>query len=196
MEIYVVDTETTGLEGHPVDVILEIAICKVNTETKTVEKVYDLIVGHDITDWEYHRRHAWIFGNSNLKLSMIPSGKSEKEVIKEVREILKDKYVTSYNTSYDFAHFLSLEPWSLDNVVKDIISCIMISSTPVCGIEGYYDEYKWPRLEEAYDMLVEGNPAKIEGQDHRALSDTLMASHVLLSLFESNNYSLPEEERA
>ena len=80
----------------------------------------------------------------------------------------------------------------MEKVVKDILNCIMMIATPVCGIEGYFNEYKWPRLEEAYTMLCNGNPANIEDQTHRAMDDTLMASHVLLSLIESENYNLDQ----
>lgn len=188
MEIFVVDTETTGLDGYPKDVIVEIAICKVDTKSKTVEEVYNSIVGHDVKSWDLDRKHAWIFDNSTLKLSMVASAKPEKEVVEEVQKLLKDKYVTSFNVSFDFSLFLSHEPWKLDEVVKNIENCIMVRATPVCEIKGDYDDYKWPTLEEAYEMLCKGNPAKIEDQTHRALDDTLMASHILLSLIESDNY--------
>lgn len=189
-DIYVLDTETTGLDGYPDDVIVEIAICKVNIEEKTVEIVYNSIVGHGVKSWDHWRKHAWIFGNSNLSIVDVSKATPEKEVIEKVREILKDKYVTSFNVDYDFTRFLCCDPWNLDNVVKDICNCIMLSATPVCGIVGYYEEYKWPRLDEAYRILCKDNPAKIDNQSHRALDDTLMASHVLISLINSKNYNL------
>ena len=188
MEIFVVDTETTGLDGYPKDVIVEIAICKVDTKSKTVEDVYNSIVGHDVKSWDSFRRTAWIFRNTTLKLPMVASAKPEKEVVEEVREFLKDRSVTSFNVSFDFPSFLSSEPWKLDEVVKNIENCIMERATLVCKIKGSYGNYKWPTLEEAYEMLCKGNPAKIKGQTHRALDDTLMASHILLSLIESDNY--------
>jgi DNA polymerase-3 subunit epsilon len=194
-KIYVVDTETTGLDGYPDDVIIEIAICKVDIEKKNVKNVYSSLVGHDVHSWAHWQKNAWIFGNSNLSLSMIASAKAEARIAKEVRVILKDKYVTSFNLGYDFAQFLFFPPWLLDEVIKETCNCIMIAATPVCGIDGYYGEYKWPRLDEAYSMLCNGNPANIDDQTHRALDDTLMASHVLLSLIESNAYSLPLEEK-
>ena len=191
-EIYVVDTETTGLDGFPEDVIVEIAVCKVDTEKKTVDVIYDSIVGHGVKSWDHLRKHAWIFGNSDLALVDVSKATPQKDVVKKVREILKDKYVTSFNTDYDFTRFLCCDPWDLYEVVKDICNCIMLSATPVCGIEGYYGEYKWPRLEEAYAILCKDNPAKVKDQPHRALSDTLMASHVLLSLIDRDAYSLTQ----
>ena len=191
MEIYVIDTETTGLDGYPDDYIVELAICKVDTEKKTVEKIFESIVGHDVDSWEHWQRNAWIFGNSDLKLEDVNNGPLQEDIVKKVRKILKNKYVTSFNTGYDFTKFLCYDPWNLDEVVRDICNCIMMEATPVCAIEGYYDDYKWPRLEEAYSMLCNGNPAKIEDQSHRAIDDTLMASHVLLSLLDSKSYYLP-----
>jgi len=193
-EIYVIDTETTGLDGYPDDHIIEIAICKVNIEKKTVDKIFDSIVGHDIECWSYPQKQAWIFGNSDLTLEMVSKAKPLKEIVKKVRKIIRNKYVTSFNVEFDFTRYLCSEPWNLEDVIKDILNCLMMSATPVCGIEGYYDEYKWPRLEEAYDMLCEGNPANIKDQTHRAMDDTLMASHVLLSLIGSGNYRIDQED--
>lgn len=188
MEIFVVDVETTARDGYPKDVVVEIAICKVDTKSKTVEEVYNSIVGHDVESWDSDRKHAWIFDHSTLELPMVASAKPEKEVVEEVRELLKDKCVTSFNVPFDFSSFLRHEPWKLDDVAKSIENCIMHAATDVCRIESPYGNYKWPTLEEAYEMLCKGNPAKIEDQTHRALDDTLMASHVLLSLIESDNY--------
>lgn len=189
-EIYVIDTETTGLDGFPDDLIVEIGICKINPTNESVEVIFDSLVGHDVDTWEKRQRNAWIFGNTDLSLEDVRKAPPQDEIVKKAREFLREKYVTCFNVDFDFTRFLCCNPWNLDEVVEDIINCIMIAATPVCGIEGYYDEYKWPKLEEAYEMLCKNNPAKIRDQSHRALDDTLMASHVLLSLIKTNDYSL------
>lgn len=166
VEIYIIDTETTGLDGFPDDDIIEIAICSADTEKKTIKVIYQSIVGHNVYSWDYRKRYAWIFGNSNLILEKVKNAKPQKAVVKEVREIINDRLVTSFNVEYDFTKFLFCEPWYLDEVVRDVCNCIMIASTPVCQIPGYYQEYKWPRLEEAYQILCKNNPAGITDQSH------------------------------
>lgn len=187
--VYVLDTETTGLDGSPDDFVVEIAICKVNLNTLKVEHLYSSVLGYNVEEWEHWQRNAWIFSNSDITLEQIKNAKPHKQVIKEVQQILKSKIVTSYNVEFDFYKFLSRDPWNIQDYVKKIANCLMIAATNPCGIP-FYDYYgqiksfKWPSLNEAYSILVEGDPALINGvQSHRARDDTLMASYVLIELY-------------
>jgi len=187
-EVFVLDTETTGLDGAPKDKIVDIAICKVTLGENKVEEVFSSVVGHDISKWDERLRRAWIFENSDLTLEAVADAPPEKEVAEKVTKILSGGNVTSFNVSFDMDRFLYREPWSLRGRFVPF-RCIMLASRDVCKIPGLYDEYKWPRLEEAYRMIVKGDPADIGGpQSHRALGDALMASYVLLELYNKGNY--------
>ena len=186
--IYVIDTETTGLDGYPRDVVVDIAICRTDLRKGTVENVYSSIVGYDVEKWDDGKRNAWIFQNTDLTLDAVASAPNAEKVATEVRNILRDKNVSTFNTGFDLVKFLYREPWSLRNVIRES-KCIMLASKDVCKIPGFYEEYKWPRLDEAYSMLVDGDPADIRGnQTHRALSDAVMASHILIALYKTGNY--------
>ena len=186
--IYVIDTETTGLDGYPRDVVVDIAICKADLRKGTVENVYSSIVGYDVEKWDDGKRNAWIFQNTDLTLDAVAAAPSAEKVAAEVRNILRDKNVSTFNTGFDLVKFLYREPWSLKNVIRES-RCIMLASKDVCKIPGFYEEYKWPRLDEAYSMLVDGDPAGIRGnQTHRALSDAVMASHILIALYRKGAY--------
>ena len=186
--IYVIDTETTGLDGHPNDVVVDIAICKTDLRKGTVEEVYSSVVGYDISKWDDRRKNAWIFQNTDLTLDAVASAPRVETVVADVRRILKDKNVSTFNTGFDLIKFLYREPWSLRGIIRES-RCIMLASRDVCKIPGFYEEYKWPKLEEAYTMLTEGDPANICGeQTHRALSDAVMASHILIALHKGGNY--------
>jgi len=187
-EVYVVDTETTGLNGAPRDKVVDIAICRVFLGTDRVDRVYSSIVGHDTSKWGDELRRSWIFENTDLTVDAVRNAPPERDVALRVSEILSGKNVTSFNFSFDFDKFLFRPPWSLLGLVVPF-KCIMIASKDVCKLPGLYEDYKWPRLDEAYAMIVKGDPAGIGGvQAHRAMSDAVMASHILLELHRTGNY--------
>lgn len=189
--VYVLDTETTGLKGAPSDVIVDIAVCETDLEKGTVKPVYSSIVGHDVGKWNDYRKTAWIFQNTDLTLEMVADAPPLQEVAADVRKILRGRNVTSYNTEYDMGKFLYLEPWNMKGLFKECTD-IMKAATPVCKIpsEYYGCDYKYPRLEVAYSKIVKGDPAGIDGkQDHRALSDATVASHIMIQLYRDGNYS-------
>ena len=184
-DVYVIDTETTGLTGAPKDKVVDIAICKVTLGESTAEKVYSSVVGHDTSAWSNELKRSWIFENTDMTLEMVNKAPPEQQVVREVTEILKGRNVTSFNIAYDFDKFLYKHPWSLrDRFVP--FRCIMLASRDVCKIPGMYEEYKWPKLEEAYRIIVKKDAAG--EQTHRAMGDALMASEVLIELYRTGNY--------
>jgi len=189
-EIYVLDTETTGLFGAPKDVVVDIGITKTSLRKGTVEDVYSSVLGYDVDQWDDYRRNAWIFQNTDMTLDMVSEAPPAMHVIEDVRRILRNKVVTSYNIGYDMSKFLYLEPWNLAGTFKECTD-IMKAATPVCKLpsEYYGREYRYPKLDYAYEHIVDGDPAGIDGvQDHRALSDARMASYVMIQMFRDGSY--------
>ncbi len=189
-EIYVLDTETTGLEGAPRDFVVDVGICKVDLSKGTVEDVYSSVLGYDTEEWDDYLRNAWIFENTDMTLDMVEEAPLALTVIDDVRRILRKKAVTSYNTGYDFNKFLYQEPWNLRGWFMEFPD-IMKAATNVCKLPGYYGDYRYPKLDHAYSTIVEGDPAGIGGkQDHRALSDARMASYVMIAMYRNGQYRL------
>lgn len=187
-EVFVIDTETTGLNGAPDDKVVDIAICRVTLGEDLVENVFSSVVGHDTSRWNEKLKHSWIFENTDLTTEMVENATPESEVVKKVTAILENRNVTSFNFAFDLDKFLYRAPWYLRGKIIPF-RCIMLASRDVCKLPGMYEEYKWPKLEEAYSMIVKGDPANINGmQTHRALSDAVMASYVLLELYKTGNY--------
>jgi len=190
--VYVLDTETTGLKLAPTDVVVDIGICEVNLHRGTVKDVYSEVVGYDVDSWNEYRRKAWIFDNSDITLDMVRNGKPLEKVCREVLDIVGGKNVTAYNTDYDLRGFLYREPWDLKG---EFIECtdIMKAATDVCKIKSeFYNAYRYPKLDYAYAKILKGeDPAGIHGkQEHRALSDARMASHLMISMHRSRDYRL------
>ncbi len=189
-EIFVIDTETTGLNSFPSDFILEIGIVKVDLEKREAKRVFSSCINwfslvknkSEYKQLERKINSSWIIENSSLTLQDIKKSPGVNEIVQHVSKILDNKIVTSYNTQFDFWKFLNKDPWKLDEIYKELFPCLMLKATPVCKLPGYYDEYKYPTLQQAFDMLVrERIPKDLEL--HRALSDTWLASQVLLALY-------------
>jgi len=188
--IYVIDTETTGLEGHPRDVVVDMGICSVNMALGKVNDIYSSVVGHDISGWSDAMRHAWIFENTDLTLEMVSNAPSISKVVKDVECILKGRNVTSFNVAFDMDKFLYNSPWNMKGTFN-LMPDIMIVAKDVCKIPSPYYErkYAFPKLNVAYDMIVMGDPAGVGGiQDHRALSDARMASYLMLQMHRNGDY--------
>jgi DNA polymerase-3 subunit epsilon len=189
-EVYVLDTETTGLYGAPKDVVVDIGITKVSIRRGTVVDAYSSVVGYDVDSWDDYRRNAWIFQNTDMTLEMVSSAPPADKVIQEVRRLIKGKVVTAYNIKYDFDKFLYHEPWSLKGTF-DVCNDIMLAAMPVCKLPSQYYgcKYRYPKLDYAYETIVKGDPAHINGkQDHRALSDARMASYLMIEMFRNGDY--------
>ncbi len=189
-EIYVLDTETTGLEGAPRDLVVDVGICRVSLRRGTVEDVYSSVLGYDVDGWDDYLRKAWIFENTDMTLDMVADAPPAMRVIEDVRKILRRKAVTSYNMAYDMDKFLYREPW---NMRGEFTPCadIMLAATPVCKLPSQYygRSYRYPKLDHAYATITEGDPAGIGGtQSHRALSDARMASYVMVRMFRDGSY--------
>ena len=190
-EIYVLDTETTGLKGAPLDVVVDIGITRVDIAEGKVEDVYSSVLGYDVDKWDDYRRNAWIFENTDMTLDMVREAPPAERVIRDVSRILKDKAVTAYNVGYDMKKFLYLDPWCLNGTFRECYD-IMLAATDVCKIpsEYYGRKYRYPKLDYAYAHIVDGDPAGIHGvQDHRALSDARMASYLMIELYRSGDYT-------
>lgn len=188
--IYVVDTETTGLDGAPKDLVVDIGICAVSLEEGTVRDVFDSVLGYDVDSWDDSLRHAWIFENTDLTLDDVRDAPHAIHVIDKVRGLLKGKTVTAYNVAYDMDKFLFKEPWDLRGRFT-LCSDIMLAATPVCKLPSQYygRQYRFPKLDHAYRTIVDGDPAGIgEAQSHRALSDARMASYVMIQMYRDGTY--------
>ncbi|MDO5852481.1 MAG: 3'-5' exonuclease [Thermoplasmata archaeon] len=189
-EIYVLDTETTGLQGAPRDLVVDVGICRVSLSEGTVDDVYSSVLGYETDEWDDYLREAWIFQNTDMTLEMVEEAPPALTVIDDVRRILRGKPVTAYNTGYDFGKFLYEEPWNMRGWFVECAD-IMVAATPVCKVpsEYYGRQYKFPKLDYAYAKIVDGDPAGIHGvQDHRALSDARMASHLMIAMSRNGQY--------
>lgn len=188
MRVFVVDTETTGLCGcDRGDRVVDIGIVEVDTERGTVMPVYSEIVGYDVSGWSEGQKNAWIFSHSDLTLDMVARAEPLEEIARDVRLILDGNVAASYNEAFDFDKFLFKNPWNVDCALAPDI--MLRAHRLVDGDHIFSDGSSWPKLETAYWGLCPDDPAHLDGpQAHRALSDAVVASYVMLALIERGEY--------
>lgn len=188
MIVYVVDTETTGLCGcDRGDRVVDIGIVEVDTEMGTVMPVYSEVVGYDVSGWSEGQKNAWIFSHSDLTLDMVARAEPLEEIARDVRLILDGNVAASYNEGFDFDKFLFKSPWNVDCALAPDI--MLRAHRLIDGDHLFSDGSSWPKLETAYRGLCPDDPAHLDGpQAHRALSDAVVASYVMLALIGRGEY--------
>lgn len=186
MMIFILDTETTGLDGAPNDYVVDLGVVRLDTDTGDVMPVYDYVIRYDTESWTPGQRNAWIFQHSDLCLDDVDSGIMTPEEMagdmSMLAEITKFPW-TSYNVDYDFGKFLSRPPWNFAPRMYDDIMHLAAEHVP--GDHIRYDGTPYfPKLEKAYRVLCPDDPAHIKVQKHRALADAVQAAYVLQTIIE------------
>ncbi|WII08078.1 hypothetical protein PED39_02455 [Methanomassiliicoccales archaeon LGM-RCC1] len=152
-------------------------------------------------------RGIWIYRNSDMRMEdTLNAAKDLDTVVREVREIVSGKEVTSYNVKFDFGKFLYQEPLNIRNIVTRKIDIMKLATTKVYELadsdsiedkglqerllrereDSYYPE-KWVRSIDAYRVLCPEDPMGLEGMRHRAIDDAVMEGWILKSLSQQIN---------
>jgi len=169
--IYVLDLETTGLD-YLYDRILEVAIYELNLENYSYKKVYDKVIKQDIT--QHFIQNCWVVQQNYITLDEIDHGIYQETAIREVKRILQDQDWTSFNVKFDGKFLIH----QFKITLKQPRVCLMKNTTDIVRIPGHYDEFKWPKLQEAYYYFFnEQMPEK-----HRAGPDTQLAVEIAIAL--------------
>jgi DNA polymerase III epsilon subunit-like protein len=183
MEILVVDLETTGFDSKT-DLIVEIGIALVDTDTKEIKMVFDKPIKETGFDYETHK-NSWIFENTTLTPEDIMSAKSIEEYFDEIQGLF-DKYkMTAFNKTFDI-RFLTRCGFKMDDV-----DCIMRSATKYSRYVKPDGKKKIPSVEEIYRQFF---LTEEYIEEHRAGQDALDEAKILLKLVELKNdptYEIP-----
>jgi DNA polymerase III epsilon subunit-like protein len=202
MDVYVVDIETTGLEGSPKDLVVEIAIMRTNVEKQRINQVYHSLIHYDTNSWDDELRESWIFAKKILSIEQIQNAEKDlSTVIKEVRQILSGKFVTAYNNAFDFDKFLRKDPWNIDKETTKtrVASCIMLTSSEYLRPFGrrrriYKLEYSINKLlDENTECIIINRDLLTQISDfnaHRANYDAFYAACILLELYKRKQYRI------
>ena len=177
LNLYVLDTETTGLNGAPIDSVVEIGIARVDIDRCKVYPEWTRIINAPLT--EQQKKEAWVFNNTDLTPDdCLSSPHFTGNVADELNIIYSGLPFTAYNRAFDFDMFLNKDPW---NFRPAYLPCLMEITRQALNATG-----RWLKAQEAYDTLCPDNPAQLpEGREqHRALSDAVCEGWIMLRLFE------------
>ena len=175
--IYVLDTETTGLGGYEQgDVIVEIGIARVDMQRKKVYPELGRLVRQPLTQ---SQRTSWVFEHTDLTPGEVMSSPWSHSSIRLALAAYFDKTFTAYNVEFDFGRYLMHPPW---HFCPNLAPCIKETAAKL------YNDGRWFTAQEAYDLLCPDNPANVpDGREqHRALSDAVLEGHILLAMLEDD----------
>ena len=207
--VFVIDTETTGLRGSPIDRVLEIGICEYDEIERTITPIYNEVIRYDDMSLfksmyeSYYNERMWIYDNGIMSLEdTLGAEKDLSTVVGEVREIVRGKAITSYNVPFDMCKFLYRSPWELKSIAvcpfdimdmatdrlrvmahSDAIPDKALQRRLISAWESFPD--KWVRSLDAYRCLCPDDPVGLDGvQSHRASDDAVMEAHILDAIFQ------------
>ncbi|WP_371803937.1 exonuclease domain-containing protein [Candidatus Lokiarchaeum ossiferum] len=179
MKIAVLDIETTG-RTPKTGTIVEIGICLLDLKSHFKSKLFDSTcreVNFDFLHEEKLLENAWVFQNSSLTIEDVRNGPTWEYIKPKIQKILSKFPVTAYNKQFDFG-FLQTRGIK----IRKELDCPMIKATPVLKIPGFYDEYKWPSVQEAWEYFFPNRKDYME--EHRAYDDALHEADIVKALYD------------
>ncbi len=202
MDIYVLDIETTGLDGSPKDLVVEISIMRANVLKQKITQVYQSLIHYDTESWDDNLRNSWIFTKGVLSVEEIQNAKKDlPTVIEEVRQILSGKFVAAYNNSFDLDKFLKQDPWNINekNTKTKVTPCIMLTASEYIRPSGKKNRNRIYNLAYSKKKLLDSTSESIiinkeleekisELEAHRASYDAFYSACILLELYKRKQY--------
>lgn len=183
-DMHVISLATTGPGRFPDDEVVEIAICGVDTNILDMDCVYSSTIALESDHWTEERRR-FVMENYGLGREELDDARDAAEVVHEVKELLHDQVVTSFDIKADFYGFLLNLPWDLTGEVS-IAPSISTRSAEVCRIP-YELREGGNILNLTYDLMFPHDPVRVQGC-HRPLDDAMRASAILLELRRIGRY--------
>lgn len=174
-EILIIDLETTNFLNKGGKVV-EIGIVKLDLDTGDASIIFDHVM-HERPITRKEVEESWIVKNSDITVEAIQQSKQLKDYRAQIQFIL-DKYplgCTAFNNAFDFG-FMEDRGFKFPKKLP----CPMLLSTPILKLPGKYGDYKWPKVQEAWDYFF-GETDYIEL--HRGADDALHEAKIVYELY-------------
>ena len=178
-EIIILDIETTGFSPAD-DMIVELGMVKLDFDTGKCTALFDRRFKE--LNWSAKHEKAWIFEQGYMKPSDLDGAKPLKHSIEQIKEILAPYKgrITAWNSAFDFKF---LEYHGID--LSGNLPCPMQVSTSYFKIPNARGGYKWPKAQEAYDVLFPNEPYI---EKHRGFDDAVFEAKIIFDLYHKGIY--------
>lgn len=174
--IFVIDIETTSVDKNNGSIV-EIGIVSLDLNTGDTSIIFDSLVLEK--SLKRTDSNAWIFNNSNLKISDVFNAPKLGDVLPEIQRKIDSFSLggTAYNNVFDFG-------WMENRGIKfpTKLPCPMKLATPILKLQknGGGHGYKWPNVEEAWKYYFPDTPY-IEA--HRGADDAVHEAKIVYEMY-------------
>ncbi len=181
-KILIIDIETTGFINKG-GKIVEIGIVELDTENGNRKVVFDKVT-HEKGITRNEVENSWIIKNSDLSVEDVRLSKRLDLLKNEIQGIINNypAGATAYNRSFDFDF---LESRGFKFLKK--LPCPMILSTNILKLPGKYGDFKWPKVEEAYDYFFSNNNYT---EKHRGADDAMHEAEIVFELIKRGIFKI------
>lgn len=176
-KILIIDIETTGFldqGGH----IAEIGMVELCLQSGNKQIVFNEVC-HEKGMTLDSVQNSWIVSNGYMTVDEIRYSKNINLLRAQIQEIINlySNGATAYNRSFDF-NFLEDRGFSFPRK----LDCPMKLATDICKVKwnAYRKEWKWPKVEEAYDYFF---PENTYTEIHRGADDAFHEADIVMELF-------------
>jgi DNA polymerase-3 subunit epsilon len=182
-KILIVDIETIGFQ-HQNGKIVEIGIVELDLSNGQRQILFDKVCYEDgITREEI--LESWIVQNSTLTIDEIRFASNLKDLFDDIQNIINlyPAGSTAYNNVFDFG-FLEDRGFKFPRK----LSCPMVLSTDVVKIPSKKGkQYKWPKVQEAYDFFFKDNEYV---EQHRGADDAMHEAEIVYELYKMGVFNI------
>ena len=180
--IYVIESISDGAEGHPYDEVLSIAVCEVDLDGGDFNTVFSETIQ---AEPRYVGKRKLDYAESKgLDVQELYTGLPQGEVVRKLQDIVRGKYVTSYDIRQQFTKYLCNDPWDLTGSVTIMPSIMM--RQPI-SLKCKYPEDEPDIIVKAYCKAYRNDPIGV-GRKRGAMELAQMASMVAISLHARGKY--------
>lgn len=183
-KILILDIETTGFLNNG-GKIVEVGIVELDLDNGNKKILFDKVT-HEKGITLEEVENSWIVNNSDLTIDDIRYSKRLDLLKEEIQNIINSYPLgaTAYNNKFDFDF---LEDRKIYFPKK--LACPMILSTDIVKIPSSngYSDYKWPKVEEAYDYFFPDNDFV---EKHRGADDAFHEADIVYELYKRGIFSL------
>lgn len=185
-KVYVVESVSDGAQGFPYDEILSIGVCAVDLDAGDFDSVYSAVLQGEP---KYIGKAKLDYAEARgLSVPLLYDGVPVDVAVKEFKDVIRGKYVTSYDIRQEFSKYLVNTPWDI-TLEAHILPSIM-NRQPI-SFRCKHPEDEPDIILKAYRKMFRGKDPANVGGGRGALELAQMASSILLDLYGREKYRMP-----